>query len=131
MPLHENSPECSVGFDYDAVDGIADRPPNEKPITHDDLLEFGRKICRFVRGDERARFTIDCMFLALGDEDAAQFETMTSVAEKHGITKAAVSKRTRELRAQLHLSINANNKSASAVEKYKHNRSPIRLTGPS
>lgn len=128
MPLHENSKECAVDFDYDALD----RNPGDEPLTHSlsDVLEAMRKVIRYIRTKDRARLTVDCMFLALGDGDVEN-ETMTTVAEKHGITKAAVSKRTKEIREQLHLSINANNKSAHAVDKYRNNRSPLRLAGPS
>ena len=124
MALHENSRECSVDFDYDAVDA----QPGAEPLTHStgDVFEALRRYFRYIRSKDRTRLTLDCMFLALGDEDA-QAETMTSIAEKHGLTKAAVSKRTKEIRADLHLSINCNNKSGSAVEKYRGNRSPLRL----
>jgi uncharacterized membrane protein YhiD involved in acid resistance len=128
MSLHENSKDCAIGFDYDAVEG----KPGAEPLVHStgDLLEALRRNLRYIRSKDRARLTVDCLFLALGDEDA-ESETMTSIAEKHGLTKAAVSKRTKEIRAQLHLSINQNNKSADAVRQYQNNRSPIRLAGPS
>lgn len=128
MPLHENTKECSVGFDYDAVDGKAHQSP--LLYSQDDVLEILRKNNRFIRSKDRARLTVDCIALALGDSEA-ETVTMTTIAKEHGLTKAAVSKRTKEIREQLHLSINANNKSARAVEKYRNNRSPLRLTRPS
>lgn len=125
--LRENSKECSTDFPYDEIDGRAD--PGEELMTKADCFEALRKIVRFVRGKDRARLTLDCLHLALGDSEA-EATTMTVLAEEYGLTKAAVSKRTKEIREQLHLSINANNKSAHAVEKYRNNRSPLRLEGP-
>jgi DNA-directed RNA polymerase specialized sigma subunit len=128
MPLQENAKECSIGFDYDALDPEL----GDEELTHSlsDVLEAMRKVVRYIRTKDRTRLTVDCLFIALGDEDV-EHETMTTIAEKHGITKAAVSKRAKEIREQLHLSINANNKSAHVVQKYRNNRSPLRLTGPS
>src|SRR5207248_316670 len=54
--------------------------------------------------------------------------TMTRIAHEHGLTKAAISKRTKEIRRELHLSINANNKSPNASHRYSQtNRSPLRV----
>lgn len=124
--LHENSRECSIGFDYDAVDGEEDRQPGPM-VTQADLMEFARRLVSFIRGKDRCRVTVDCLHLALGDADLEDI-TMTSVAGKHGLTKAAISKRTKEIRQQLHLSINANNKSPHASHRYSEtNRAPLRL----
>jgi hypothetical protein len=126
MPVHENSLAASEPFNYAAIDGEVEKPP---PVSLPDIFEFGRRIVSYIRSKDRARLTTDCLFLALGDAELEQ-ETMTSVAKRHGITKAAVSKRTKEVRVHLHLNINANNKSTHAVEKYRANRSPLRLQGP-
>lgn len=131
MPVHENSMDASEPFNYDALDApvppaVEDAWDREDPDRIADLCEFGRRIVSYIRSKDRARLTTDCLFLALGDAELEQ-ETMTSVAKRHGITKAAVSKRTKEIRTHLHLSINANNKSSNAVQKYRDNRSPIRL----
>jgi hypothetical protein len=125
--LYDNSRDCAVEFPFDELD----KPPGDgEPLVFSlaDMLESMRRITRYIRTKDRTRLTVDCMFLALGDEDA-ESETMTSVAEKHGVTKAAVSKRTKEIRVQLHLSINANNKSSRAIAKYRDNHSPLRIEG--
>lgn len=127
MPLHENSRDCSVGFDYDAID------KHEAPPVADcgaEKMEFARRLISFIRTRARCRVTVDCIFLALGDAEL-ESTTMTSVARANGLTKAAISKRTKEIRAQLHLGVNANNKTAEASRRYAEtNRSPLRLGKP-
>jgi hypothetical protein len=131
-----NTREASVGFDYDAIDEAenpdAPRRKQEEPaLSRADLLEFARRLVSYIRGKDRCRLTVDCLHLALGDADLLA-ATMTSVAKQHGVTKAAISKRTKEIREELHLSINANNKSPHASHRYREtNQSPVRLTEPS
>lgn len=124
MVLHENSKECSTGFIY---------PDEAEPDTPTDTahppetLEFARRLVSYVRSQTRARLTIDCLYLALGDADLED-ETMTSTATRHGITKAAVSKRVAKIQDDLHLPKTFNNKSANACSRYtRTNRSPLRL----
>ena len=130
--LHENSRECSIGFDYDAIDEKENpKAPHRAAETlahsHGDQMEFARWLIRFIRKKDRCRLTVDCLYLALGDADLEAI-TMTSVAAKRGLTKAAISKRVREIREQLHLPINANNKSQDARHRYTEtNRSPLSL----
>ena len=124
MPIHENTLEASVGFDFDAVDP---QPGEFSRYSREDLLEVLRRYIRFIRSKDRARLTIDCLRLAIGDADV-ESEAMTTVAEKHGVTKAAISKRTKEIREELHLTINANNKSEHAIQQYRSsNQSPLRI----
>ena len=124
MPVYENSREASTNFDFDALDP---QPAELRGYTREDLLDVLRRYVRFIRSKDRARLTIDCMRLAIGDADV-ESETMTTVAEKHGITKAAISKRTKEIREELHLVANQNNKSAAAIHQYRSsNQSPLRI----
>lgn len=128
MPLHENSLQCSEPFPFDEIDE-KENPKPEAAIGHADMMEFARRLVSFIRGKDRCRVTVDCLHLALGDADLESI-TMTSVAASHALTKAAISKRTKEIRKQLHLSINANNKTDHATRRYREtNRSPLRLGG--
>jgi hypothetical protein len=123
MALHDNSLAASVGFDFDAIDGEA--PTSDTPRA--DALEFGRRLVSYIRSQDRARLTVDCLYLALGDAEL-EAETMSAVAARNGITKAAVSKRVKKIRADLHLPLSANNKSAHATQLYRRtNFSPLRL----
>ena len=127
--LRENSRDCSVPFPYDEIDA-KDDPAPEVLHDHAEVMEFARRLISYIRSKDRCRLTVDCIYLALGDADLESV-TMTSVAAEHGVTKAWVSKRTKEIREQLHLSVNANNKSAHAAQRYREtNRSPLRLVSP-
>lgn len=123
MGDYSNSRECSVGFQYpdDPEDSAA-------PTDHSaETLEFARRLISYVRGQDRARMTVDCLYLALGDADL-ESETMTTVASRHGVTKAAISKRVKKVRSDLHLPLSLNNKSSHASHRYaQSNRSPLRL----
>ncbi len=122
MPLRENSPECSEPFRYQDIE-----PEPEVPEHRVDAFEFARRLVSYIRAQPRCRLTVDCLFLALGDADLEEI-TMTTVGDKHGITKAAVSKRVKQIRADLHLPPNGNNKSAQAVQRYSQtNRSNLSL----
>lgn len=122
--LFENSRNCSVGFDYDSLDGVEETPSNLR-FSEADLMEFGRRIISYIRAHDRARLTVDCMYLAMGDAEV-EHVTMTDVAHLHGVSKAAISKRVRDCREELHLPVNANNKSPRACAVYaRTNRSPV------
>jgi len=129
--LHANSLAASVGFPYDELDcddPEPDQPARRSHLSHDaDALEFARRLVSYIRSQDRARLTVDCLHLALGDADLEGL-TMTQVGARWGITKAAVSKRVKKIRADLHLPITSNNKSAHASSRYRHtNCSPIRI----
>lgn len=125
MPLPANSLSCSVPFNYAELD-----EPESDPVVRDcfaEKLEFARWLLSYISSKDKCRLTVDCLRLALGDADLEAY-SMTDLGRKHGITKAAVCKRVRETRTDLHLPPNANNKSAHASRRYSEtNRSPLRL----
>jgi hypothetical protein len=128
VPLHENSLAASTGFPYDELDA---EPPAPGTEDHANALEFGRRLVSYIRSQDRARLTVDCLYLALGDAEL-EAETMSTVAAKNGVTKAAVSKRVKKIRRELHLPLTANNKSTHASQRYRiSNASPLRLDGHS
>lgn len=115
-------------FPYREVEGDDPRADAEEKIySHADMLERMRWVMSYIRSKDRARVTVDCIYLALGDAELEEV-TMTSVGENSGLTKAAISKRAKEVRRQLHLGINQNNKSPHAARRYAGtNYSPVRL----
>lgn len=122
--LHENTTECSVGFHYPDDTPTADDTRTKYP---GDTLEFARRLVSYIRAQPRARLTVDCIFLALGDSEL-EGENMTSVASRHGITKAAVSKRVKLIISDLHLPISINNKPDHVRRNHAlANCSPLRL----
>ncbi len=130
--IHENSLAASQPFPFDEIDERENpdtRHNRQERNTHSDadLFEFARWLVSYIRGKDRCRVTVDCLTLALGDAELEKI-TMTTVALKRGLTKAAISKRVKEIRKDLKLPINANNKSQHASSRYAEtNRSPLRL----
>lgn len=129
--LHDNSLACSAPFDFDQIDEHeSSKSQRDQHEIEAEKMEFARRLVSFVRAQNRCRVTIDCLFLALGDAEL-EAVTMTSVAKANGLTKAAISKRTKEIRERLHLGMNANNKTEQANRRYAEtNRSPLRLGKP-
>lgn len=118
MPLHvlgdpAESPNARVEFDYDALD-----EPQTLPAEYVDKIDFGRRLISYARSKDRARLTLDCLYIALGDAEI-EGVSMTEMSQRHGVTKAAISKRVREIREDLHLPRTGFNKTADACEKYR------------
>ena len=115
-----DSPRASEGFDYAQVDRDLDGFDAAVLHTNDmfeEVLEFGRRLVSYIRGKDRCRLTVDCLYIALGDA-ALEGVSMTLIAQRHGVSKAAVSKRAREIREDLHLPRTGYNKSEAACVKY-------------
>lgn len=118
MPRHllgdpADSPNSRVNFDYDALDD-----PPTLPKGYVEALEFGRRIVSYARSKDRARLTLDCLYIALGDAEI-EGVSMTEMSARHGVTKAAISKRVREIREDLHLPRTGFNKTEHACETYR------------
>jgi hypothetical protein len=126
------SPHASENFDYDAIDVAFGERAKESP-SHS--LEPLRRIFSYINSKERARMTVHCICFAIGifeleSENRAYNGpvTMTDLAKLHGVTKAAISRRVREVQEELGLRPTRANKSENARRNYaRTNCSPIRL----
>ena len=119
-----NSLAASVQFPYDELDHREDSPEESR---RGDTREALCRVLSYITSKTNCRLTIDCLLLALGSPDL-EGETMTSIAAKRGCTKAAVSKRVKQIRRDLRLPINFNNKPLYAARTYATtNRSSIRI----
>lgn len=126
------SPQASIGFDFDAVDQALGEKSEDPRVDSLDLL---RRVLGYINAKDRARLTVHCVCFSLGIFDLeaenkryAGPVTMTDLAKIHGITKAAVSRRVKEVRAELNLPPTRANKSANACRTYaRTNCSPIKL----
>ena len=97
----ENTLAYSTSWDPASLDG--ETPECERRTRSDaDLCEMLKRTLSYIRANSKPGLTVDCMFLVVGDGFLGG-ETMTSVARRHGVTKAAVSKRIRTMREALHL----------------------------
>lgn len=130
-----DSPKASEGFDYDAVDAALGESAVVEEVP---IVEPLRRIFSYINSKERARLTVHCVCFALGVFDLeadnrayAGPVTMTDLAKIHGVTKAAISRRVKEIRQELNLPPTRANKSSDACRKYaRTNSSPIRLEIP-
>lgn len=119
-----NSLAVSEPFPYDELDNPE---PSAEESRRGDTREALCRVLSYIASKNNCRLTIDCLLLALGSPDL-EGETMTSIGKKRGCTKAAVSKRVKQIRRDLHLPLTFNNKPPYAARTYAAtNRSPIRL----
>jgi len=132
--IESGADEPFEDFDYDRMDGDSgfesscDRRKESKE-QHLDVLEFSRKLIRYIRSKPRARLTVDCLCIAIGDSEV-EGVSMTELAVYHGITKAAISKRVKEIQEELHLPTTRYNKSDAASRTYAlRNRSQLSIPG--
>lgn len=120
----ENTIAHSASWDPSSIDeGI---PASERPIYGiADVCEVLKRMLSFIRRYPKPGLTVDCLYLVIGDA-ALMGDTITTVAGKHGATKAAVSKRVRQIRQMLHLPQSIHNKPDHVARKYSRtNASPV------
>jgi hypothetical protein len=78
--------------------------PEAKPETSmRDATEILRHFVADLLSEGNTRLTVECLAVALG-LSAYNGETMTDIAKRHGITRAAVSKRCVDITERLNLS---------------------------
>ena len=71
------------------------------PIENEDVLDILRRVLGELLGERNARLSLECLALATGFSYIGG--TMTDIARRHCVTRAAVSKRCVELTERLHL----------------------------
>ena len=71
------------------------------PIENEDVLDILRRVLGELLGERNARLSLECLALATGFSYIGG--TMTDIARRHCVTRAAVSKRCVELTERLNL----------------------------
>lgn len=96
------------------------RPPVEsiRAAAMDEATRILRHLVADILCEGNARLTLDCVSIALGLA-AYQGESMTDVANRHGVTRAAVSKRCVDIVEKLGLPPSRAMKSESARRTYR------------
>lgn len=106
------------------------RNPAVRMLVYRRTAAFGSRLLAIIRSDRRARLAADCLVIAIGDdlnEDGSTL-SMTRLAAQHGMTKAAISKRSKQIRENLKLPPNRYLKSDASRKTYAlTNARPIRL----
>lgn len=111
-PLASHTPDIAALVDHEPPGGeSADLPMR-------DAVEILRHLVADLIAEGNTRLTIECLAIALG-LSAYDGETMTDVAKRHGITRAAVSKRCVDITTRLNLPPSRAMRSTLARRIYK------------
>ena len=95
-PLASHTPDIAALVDHEGEnDDSAGLPVH-------DAIEILRHLVADLIAEGNTRLTIECLAVALG-LSAYNGETMTDIAKRHGITRAAVSKRCVDITERLNL----------------------------
>lgn len=82
------------------------------------MLDMLRRLIAEVLSQNNARLTLECLALACGLA-TLQGESMTNIAKRHGVSRAAVSKRCVDITEKLNLPPSRSMRSKKAREAYR------------
>ena len=109
-----------------AIDGeSAAQSPAGRENTDDKILDLLRRLIAEILSQGNARLTLECLALACG-LGTLQGESMTSIAKRHGLTRAAVSKRCVDITEKLNLPPSRSMRSKKARRAYRKAQIQIR-----
>jgi hypothetical protein len=111
----EPAPEAAVGLPGGPAGGEGGGEPD--PERFHDLL---RRLVGELIGQDNARLSLECLALVTGLAYCG--DSMTDIAKRHGVTRAAVSKRCVELTRALHLKPSRAMRSVEARQSYRQAR---------
>lgn len=115
------SEELDIATEIDGPE-ISDAPLTEN--SDEKVLDMLRRLIAEVLSQNNARLTLECLALACG-LTALQGESMTGVAKRHGVSRAAVSKRCVDITEKLNLPPSRSMRSKKARKAYR--RAQIRI----
>ncbi len=113
-PLASHTPDIAALVDHDE-DGEADAP------SMGSATEILRHLVADIIYEDNTRLTIDCLSIALGLR-VYEGDSMTLVARRHGITRAAVSKRCVDIVKRLKLPPSRAMRSETARRTYRNSQ---------
>ena len=93
-PLASHEPDMAALVDHESAE-----PDTQSMVSATDIL---RRLVADIVYEDNTRLTIDCLSIALGLR-VYEGDSMTKVAKRHGITRAAVSKRCVDITERLKL----------------------------
>jgi len=111
--LASHTPDIAALVDHD----------DEMVISKDahDLADVLRHLVADLISEGNTRLTVECLAVALG-LSAYNGESMTSIAKRHGISRAAVSKRCVDITTHLNLPPSRAMRSEKSRKIYRHSR---------
>ncbi|XHR27639.1 MAG: hypothetical protein ACFUZC_17065 [Chthoniobacteraceae bacterium] len=109
-----------------AIDGESAIPSTAGSENADDkILDLLRRLIAEILSQGNARLTLECLALACG-LGTLQGESMTSIAKRHGLSRAAVSKRCVDITEKLNLPPSRSMRSKKARKAYRKAQIQIR-----
>lgn len=102
----------------DDMDGAALASP--QPADDEDSHALLRRLVGELTAQSNARLSLECLALVTGL--VYEGDSMTAIAKRHGVTRAAVSKRCVELTQALHLKPSRAMRSLTARQSYRQAR---------
>jgi hypothetical protein len=111
-PAASHTPDIAALVDHDG-----DQPGT----VSRDAIEVLRHFVADLISEGNTRLTVECLAVALG-LSAYNGESMTSIAKRHGVTRAAVSKRCVDITMQLNLPPSRAMRSEKARKIYRTSR---------
>jgi hypothetical protein len=111
-PLASHTPDIAALVDHD--------PDTGEPISHDAIEVLWHFVADLI-AEGNTRLTVECLAVALG-LSSYNGESMTAIAHRHGVTRAAVSKRCVDITTQLNLPPSRAMRSEKARKTYQTSR---------
>ena len=119
-PDHDMADSPAASYTPD-IAAMVDHEPDEAAPANDmgDATRILRHLVADIVADDNTRLTIECLAIALGLRVYAG-DSMTEVANRHGITRAAVSKRCVDITTRLNLPPSRAMRSEKARKTYRN-----------
>ena len=110
------------------VDHLDDEPvqPSAASDVTEQVIDVLRRLLGEVLTQKHARLTLECLAVACG-LSTMQGESMTSIAKRHGVSRAAVSKRCVDITEKLNLPPSRAMRSSKARKVYQNVQKQIRI----
>ena len=112
-PLASHEPDIAALIDHE------DEAPEAPSMGS--ATEILRHLVADIVREDNTRLTLDCLAIALGMR-VYSGESMTSIAKRHGVTRAAVSKRCVDITRQLNLPPSRAMRSEKARNTYRNSQ---------
>ena len=119
-PDHDMA-ESSAASHTPDIAALIDRDEEQGNLINHDAIEVLRHFVADLISEGNTRLTVECLAVALG-LSAYNGESMTSIARRHGVTRAAVSKRCVDIITHLNLPPSRAMRSEKARKTYRNSR---------
>ncbi len=103
------------------IAALVDHEGDQSDAITRDAIEVLRHFVADLISEGNTRLTVECLAVALG-LSAYNGESMTSIAKRHGVTRAAVSKRCVDITTQLNLPPSRAMRSEKARKTYRNSQ---------